>query len=253
MKTNITRNFIALSAFALLGLGKTAHADFLDLNTLTPGSTGGFTGSLNGISVNGAISTTTPNFILSAIGTTYYESTIDNSSPQYSYANVFSPTKLLTDRVGYTSFSGTFNPATITIKFGSPVTNPVFHVANLDSMQYDFAPTAGLGGLVLLNGNGGGGDGILVAGTVISDADPTTIIGIDPADTPTTSGPRSAYGSIELTGTFSSLVFNVSNPNSNGDGGSFTLSAAAVPEPGSIALFVGLASVGASLLRKRRK
>lgn len=36
-------------------------------------------------------------------------------------------------------------------------------------------------------------------------------------------------------------------------GASFTITNAAVPEPGSIALLVGLASVGASLLRRRRR
>ena len=120
-------------------------------------------------------------------------------------------------------------------------------------MQYDFAPTAGLGGLVLLSGNNGtDGDGILVAGTVISDG-VNGGIGQTPGSAPLTSGARSAYGSVEIMGIFSTLTINVSEPNLGGDGGFFTISTLTpsnVPEPGSIAL---LAAGGVSCLLLRRK
>jgi hypothetical protein len=203
-----------------------AQATFLDLTSVTPGTSGSFTGTLAGATVNGSVSVSNPNFLFAnPVGTDYFNSTTDNTSPQYSYSDIYTPSIPLTDRVGYGMAFGT-NSATITITFSTPITNLVFHVANLDSMQYDFTPTAGLGGLVLLSGNGGGGDGILVSGNVISDADPSTKNEPWlPSDHPLTSGARSAYGSVLLKGTFSSLTINVSNPNRGGDAGSFTLSA----------------------------
>lgn len=251
-----THNAIALGTLALLGLGSAAHADvFLDITSLSTGTSGAFKGTLGAIVVSGVITTPAPGFQFNSTGPLFPDSTTNNTSPQYSYSSIYTPFIAATDRVGYTSFSGTLNPATITISFSSAVTNPTFHVANLDSMQYDFAPTAGLGGLVLISGNNGGGDGILVAGTVISDG-VSGGVGQSPTAPPLTTGARSAYGSVELLGTFSSLTINVSEPNLGGDGGSFTIStvdASSVPEPGSMALLVGMATVGAGVLRKRRK
>ncbi len=104
----------------------------------------------------------------------------------------------------------------------------------MDGTQYDFSPMAGLGGLVLLSGNGGGGDGLQVVGDVISDANPYTEVGQDPSQHPLTSGPRSAYGSVELVGSFRSLTIDVTSPTKVGDGGSPELST--VPEPGTVML-----------------
>ena len=225
---------IALLAFIGAASSNPASAGFLDITSLTPGTSGSFSGTLGGVGVAGTISTTAPHFEFSATGSDFFNSTIDNTSTQYSYGNIYTPSIPLTDRVGYASYDGTRNTATITINFTSAVTNPVFHVANLDSMQYDFSATAGLAGLALLSGNGGGGDGILVAGDVIKDANPLTAIGQPPTDQPLTSGARSAYGSVLLEGTFTSLTINVDNPGSAGDGGSFTLST--IPEPSTLAL-----------------
>ena len=105
------------------------------------------------------------------------DSTINDTSPQYSYSNIYAVSAPLADQVGYVTLSGSSNVATITINFNSAILNPIFQVANLDGMQYDFSKTVGLNGLDLLSGNGGGGDGILVTDDVISDADPTTVIG----------------------------------------------------------------------------
>jgi hypothetical protein len=227
------------------------NAGFLDLSSVTPGSNGSFSGMLDGVTVLGSVTTTNPHFVFGAAGSLFQNSVIDNSSPQYSYGTVYSPAIALTDQVGYTTFSPTFNPATITITFGAAITNPVFEFANLDSMHYDFSPTAGLIGLFVLSGNGGAdGDGLELSGTVVSDGDPSTIFGVLTTVPPPTSGPRSAYGSVELLGTFTSLAINVSNPASGGDSGSFTL-ASSTPEPGTLGFgLIGLLLLfGCSLLR----
>jgi hypothetical protein len=245
MKTLLLATFIALAEVSSAWAGT-----FLDLTSVTAGTSGSFSGTLGPVNVNGSITASTAGFQFNnPTGTnSWEESTINNTSPQFSYSNVFTPTIALTDRVGYTSFGGSFNPATITINFSSAVVNPIFQVANLDSMRYDFSSNAGIS-LVLLKGNGGGGDGILVTGDVISDANPATLVGQAPSQQPLLSGPRSAYGSVELQGTFTTLTINVSNPDHGGDGGSFTL--AAVPEPGSMALFGSGVFGLAGILRRK--
>jgi hypothetical protein len=176
-----------LTIALLLSLAGTtsAFADLLTLSSVTPGSSGSFTGTLDGIAVNGSISTPAPssNFTFSPAVTgppDTPDSTINETSPQYRYSNIYAVSAPLADQVGYVTLTGTFNPATITIIFDAAVLNPIFQVANLDGMKYDFTSTVGLTGLDLLSGNGGGGDGILVTGDVISDADPTTLVDQNP-------------------------------------------------------------------------
>jgi len=232
-----------------LTLGATSSGfaySFLDLTSITGGSNGSFVGTLGGVTVNGAITTSSPGFVLNTPTTptnSWELSTIDNSSPQFSYSTVYTPTIALTDRVGYTSFVGSINPATITITFSAPVTNPIIDVANLDEMQIT---ASGAMSLILLSGNGGGGDGLQVVGDVISDANPLGV-GQDPSDPPLLTGDRSAYGSVELEGTFTTLTLNVVN-NGNGDGGSFTL---VTPEPDSLVLLgFGLLACAGAIRRK---
>jgi hypothetical protein len=232
-----------------------AHADMLDLSGVTKGPAGSFTGTLDGTTVNGYISATTPNFYFDPAVLTdpnYPDSTIDETSPQYSYSNIYAVTAPLADQVGYISYDGTYNPATITINFGSAILDPIFQVANLDGMQYDFSPTVGLSSLKLLSGNGGHGDGILVSGDVISDANPTTVVAQAPSAEPLTSGDRSAYGSVELVGSFTSLTIDVSNYNMEGDGGSFTLATSPTPEPAPAMLFAAMCGILAILMRRAR-
>jgi hypothetical protein len=243
----------------LLSLAGTtsAFADLLDLSAVTRGSSGTFTGTLDGITVNGSISTPTPNFTFSPAVTgppNFNDSTINETSPQYSYSKIYAVSAPLADQVGYVTLTGTSNPATITINFGSAILNPIFQVANLDGMQYDFSNTVGLNGLDLLSGNGGGGDGILVTGDIISDANPTTVVPQATSDVPFTTGARSAYGSVELLGTFTTLTIDVSNFDNNNayevDGGSFTL-ATTVPEPWSLTLFASACGILAIRIRRR--
>jgi hypothetical protein len=241
----------------LLGAGAApALADLMNLTSVTPGASGGFTGTLNGIAITGAITSSAPNFTFSPAvlaNPNFEDSVIDGNSSQYSYSNIYTVASPQADQVGYVTKSQSFNPATITVTFGSPIVNPIFQVANLDGMRYDFSPTAGLGGLVLLSGNGGNGDGLQVSGDVISDANTNTIIGELPSEAPLTTGARSAYGSIELLGIFDTLTIDVSNPGNLGDGGSFTFAAAPVPEPWSWTLLTTMCGILMFRMHRRSK
>jgi hypothetical protein len=255
----------ALKTFAialLLSLAGTtsAFADLLNLSAVTPGSSGQFTGTLDGIAVNGSISTPNSNFTFSPAvpsNPEFPDSTIDGTSPQYSYSNIYTVSAPLADQVGYVMSSGSPNVAAITINFGSAILNPIFQVANLDGIQYDFSPTVTLTGLDLLSGNGGDGDGLQVTGDIISDADPATSVGQSPSAAPFTTHARSAYGSVELLGTFTTLTIDISNVEVSGkyqgDGGSFTLATTPVPEPWSLTLFATMCGILAIRMRRRSR
>ena len=203
---------------------------------------GTFAGSLDGIPVTGSAAGSVF-YQINQPGSGFGSSTINGTSPQYSYANIYDPAAPGVDRVGYSAADG--SNAGITITFASPVTNPRFHVANLTGATYTFALAGGLTSVSLVRGNGGGGDGLQVVDNVVSDADPTTGGGLFTTTPPPTTGPRSAFGTISLNGSFT--VLNISMRTVGGDGGSFTLSS--VPEPAAMAA-VGVACVG--LLRRRR-
>ena len=235
---------------------------FLDLNTFTPGGpgTGTFAGTLGGVNVTGSIlAGGSSNFqILGINPTDWAGTTIDNTTPQYSYSNIYTPSQNLGDRVGYGMFAGASSQsATLTIQFSSPVTNPTFHVANLDGMIYDFSdPSNGSIALSLLSGNGGGGDGLTVDTTnkIIADVNPFTGVGLSPFTPPPTTGTRSAYGSVELLGTFSTLNIKLQgNPSLTvaGDGGSFMISTT-VPEPSTVLSLLTLGTLGAASTLKRK-
>jgi hypothetical protein len=182
-------------------------------------------------------------------------STLANTSPQYSYPTTYSPTILLTDRLGYTLLTGAVGTWRIQLDFDTPIADPVFHIANLDGAVYDFSATSGITTMMLLNGNGGSGDGFLVdhGARTLMDADPSTMIPLPTTVPPPTTGARSAYGSVLFAGTFSSLVIDVTPAAGTlGDGGSFTLSTMGiVPEP-STSLSV-LTSLSVFFWRRRRE
>jgi hypothetical protein len=243
----------------LIGLlaGAVGRADvFLDVTAVTPGGPGigTFSGTLGSIAVAGSISGP-PAFFFTTTGSGIGDSTIDGSSPQFSYSTVFSPTVSLTDRIGFTYLATAGNLVSLT--FSAPITDPVFHIANFDWAAFSFAPTLGLSSLTLLNGNDGpDGDGIdpafggpAYSSLLVWDANPSTSDSTPPGGLPPSSGTRSGYASVQLNGTFSSIGFVVDAMGPFSDNGSFTISA--VPEPGSLGL-IGLGVVGMTIFRRRR-
>jgi hypothetical protein len=236
------------------------RAGFLNLTDLTPGGSGTAVGELDGIGVTIAITTEGANFQFSPAvgGDSFARSHLDGTSVQYSYGNIYSPSQALGDQLGYTSVGQSDTTAIVRITFDSAVLNPVFHVANVDLLQFDFTPTAGLAGLSLLSGNGDGSEGLMVVGNVIRDANPSGAAW-EPTDPPPTTGSRSAYGSVQILGTFTELTINVIKPNNSGaDGGSFTLSTSppattGVPEPSTLALLAAGAISALAYGRLRRK
>lgn len=253
------RVFLGLTALPILfcmGVFP-AHADFMNLTSLTNGPAGSFTGTLNGVSVSGSITSSVNNtfrFNAATDPTNSYEvSHIDGTSPQFRYTNIYEFNSPLADTVGYTKFQDTSSSAQIVINFGAAFTNLVLDFANDDGSVWDFSPTSGLTGLAILSGNGGAdGDGLGVSGKTMFDLNPTTGVGEDPNTAPLTSGARSAYGSVELEGTYTSLTIDITTARvGGGDGGNFTL--VATPEPGSMVLLATVAACLAAAVRSRAK
>jgi hypothetical protein len=174
-------------------------------------------------------------------------STIVNDSPQWSYPVVYTPTSALDDRIGFSQTPG--GPGLFTVTFAVPMSNLVFHVANLDASFLDFSPSigGGLTGLTLISGNGGAGDGLAVGGLTVFDMAAATIDGTPPTSAPPVAGPRSAYGSVLLNGTYTTISFTASNPGPGIENANFTFS---IPEPGISAL-AAMGGLGI-LLRRRR-
>lgn len=226
---------------------------FLDLTSVTPGGSGVgmFTGSLGGVAVSGSISGA-PVFTFNSIGAGLGNSTIDGSSPQFNFASVFSPVTPTCDRVGftYTALAGCL----VTISLSAPITDPVFHIANMDWMAVSFLPTVGFSSLTLLNGNDGpDGDGVDPAfggpsysNALVWDKMPWTTDSTPPSASPPISGARSVYASVRINGTFSSLAFVTDAMGPFADSGSFTIST--VPEPSSLAVLAAL-----TLVTRRKK
>ena len=237
-----------------------AQVTFLDLTSVTPGGpgVGAFSGTLGLITVTGSITASAgpPSFFFNAAtpgpGGAIGDSTIDNLSPQYSYPTIYSSTLPGTDRVGWTSLG--LKTEQVVMTFSSPVTNPVFHVANIDWAEFAFTGLPGLTSVTFLSGNSGAGDGLdttAFASTFfrVEDLLPATSDATPPGGLPPTAGPRSAYGSVQLNGTFITIAFGAGTGGPFTDVGSFTIS---VPEPGSWML-IGASGVGVGAYWLRRR
>ncbi|HLP89759.1 MAG TPA: PEP-CTERM sorting domain-containing protein [Nostocaceae cyanobacterium] len=146
------------------------------------------------------------------------------------------------------------NGALYTLNFSKAVVNPVFHVYNNDFRNYNFlgglTPTV-ISGLNLAANGSSVGD---VDGGVGSNFDNG---GLTDPNKGRPGG--SAYGSFQLTGTFTSISWNRTlNPGAFvTDGYSLGVSVDAVektsvPEPGSLALLGGVAVLGAGSVFKRK-
>ncbi|MFM7790286.1 MAG: PEP-CTERM sorting domain-containing protein, partial [Microcystis panniformis] len=88
----------------------------------------------------------------------------------------------------------------------------------------------------------------------IADANPSTGFGVSPFTPPPTTGARSAYGSVALLGTFSTLNIKLQgNPSLTfaADGGSFMISTT-VPEPSTVLSLLTLGTLGAASTLKRK-
>lgn len=253
LRIRAVRHWSAITVLvAALFAASPARGDFMNVVTLTPGfgGTGAFTGFLNGVPLAGALTfgaatafnPTAPPLIVG-------NSTIDGTSPQHSYLAIYTPSVALSDRIGFSAVGGDLGTVGhVKITFAIPIINPVIHVANLDRSIFDFSSTAGLGPLVLLNGNGAGdGDGLFVGGPAIFDGLPATADLVPHTSPPPTVGPRSGYGSVLIRGAYASLDFDVITPTAI-ENATFTLSS--VPEPSSLVL----AGLGiACLIVARRK
>jgi hypothetical protein len=243
-------------------------AEFVELGSVSPGGpgTGQATGTLTGHSYSATLlgAASSP-YAIGVIGTSFGHTVIDNTSPQYSYSSIYAPSLPLGDRLGLRMVSSTNETAILRFAFGAPVINPVFHVANLDNAILDFSLSVPAGGLSVISGNGDGMDGLLVnsALSTIEDDDATTAVGISPSNPPTTTGGRSAYGSVQICGSYRVLdVIIRKNPATNSDD-SFNVAIsgataevrgpAGVPALstwGLMGMTLGLLAMGAFALRK---
>ena len=224
----------AISTVTLAAAMASANADdvFMDVTSITPGSTGGFTGKIGCVEVTGSLAGDDPDTQIADVnfGSSWADSVVDGSAIQFSNPAVYTPSNSTGDKVGYLLFRSE-GTEIFTITFSEPVTNPVFHIANLDSMIFDFMPSGlSAGDLKLLSGNGGAdGDGLAVNpdNPIIEDGDPLTAFGTEATDPiPMFPEARSAYGSVMITGTFTELKIALrQNPAlDDGDGGTIQFS-----------------------------
>lgn len=243
--------FAALTTMILLTRA-TCFAGLMDITSFTPGTANlgpTFFGTLDGVGISGMFTAapldtnTTLEIVAPGVGFT----TIAGTSPQWSHPPVYAVTAPAADRVGFSQVPG--GVGFVSMLFATPMTDVIFQVANLDFSFLDFSPSigGGLTGMTLLSGNGGGGDGLSVLGPLIFDATPGTADGTPPGVLPPLAGPRSAYGSILLSGTYLSLDFIII-PGAGIDNANFTL---AVPEPTGIV--TGLFCLGLATARRRRR
>lgn len=222
MKTQLTTIFTLL--FFLMLQPVVVVGQFLDVDEFTPGGAGQFTGQLDKSNVQGFVVAASAGG-LSSVGSiqSFLATNIDGDSPQFSFGSSFAPTQELGDRIGYGTVGETL---LIQIDFDPPVTGLTFHAANLDGATLDFSPSGLKDNQIQITNSNGNITKLPEAQIEGGIAIPFNGV-LDPA------GADSGYGSISLSGTFSSLLFDYID--SAGDSGTFTISAAtATSLPGDV-------------------
>jgi hypothetical protein len=149
----------------------------------------------------------------------------------------------------FLAFAASTDAATYTLTFSRAVTDPVFHVSNLDFRDYSF-----LGGLTptVLSGLN-----LEATGSVVGDTDPATFDGGENANSNKGNPNGSAYGSFVLSGTYTQIEWTRPLVGSFGqDGNRFAVSLlapAAAPEPPSLVSFATAGLLGLFHVRRRRR
>jgi hypothetical protein len=98
--------FVGGLLVTLIGAPAVRADVFLDLTALTTGTSGSFTGTLNGVAVTGAITANDGSYQWNLTGLASFDNSVtNNTSPQYSYSNIYTPSIPLTDQAGYDKFA----------------------------------------------------------------------------------------------------------------------------------------------------
>ncbi|WP_143744201.1 thrombospondin type 3 repeat-containing protein, partial [Maribacter ulvicola] len=100
---------------------------------------------------------------------------------------------------------------TLTITFSKSVSDLNFHLGGTDYSTWNFAPTPGIS-LIRLSGNAD----FSVVGTLVSDGNNAN--GVTAPDCNLANQIGSAYGTVQVQGTYTTIVINVSNITGNNDG-----------------------------------
>ena len=243
------KSHLPLLASAILLVKATCLAGLMDVTSLTPGiGTASFTGTIDGVGVVGTL-TGGPNAAINGVAPGIGFSEIAGGSVQWSYGfPIYTVPVPLGDRIGFSQTPGA--SARITLTFAAPMTNLFMNVAHLDNTAFIFSPSIadGLTSVTLVTGNGDADDGLIVSPFAANDFNPTTVDGTPLTSAPPVDGARSAYGTLWLHGTYSTLDFDLLNIGGGIENGNFTLQS--VPEPAGIG--ADLLCLAVATARRRR-
>ncbi len=259
-KATAVARALALLALGSLGVASRVSADeYLKLTNVT---SNGFTGWLGTTYVTGTLTDTrniyfnTPN----NGSTSRFSTHTNDSSAQYRYSNVYALASPNLDQVGFQAStirsSDHGDIGNLTLTFSKPIGNLDLDIAGLTATTMTFANTGGVTGISYGSGNGGSsatdGLGVDSATGEIYDINPNTSSAQPTTQSPLTTGPRSAYGSIGIDGgAISTITISWSDYGNLNDYGSFTLHT--TPEPGTYGLLIGFTLASGSMFVRRRR